>query len=235
MAFNFSPKIVTDGLVLYLDAANTKSYPGSGNTWRDLSKSQLNGTLTNGPTFNSDNGGSIVFDGSNDFINIGTNTTYYFNQTNPFTLSCWFKPIDLLSGITNTYALINRFNGNVLGNYILWIVDLKLQIYREVSPFNAAVSTTVLQNNNYYHCAAVYNGVDLRIYLNGLLDSNIVTSGNIAANQQNISLIVGSSQTNSGPSRAFKGNIYQTLIYNRSLSASEVLQNYNATKTRFGL
>ena len=71
MAFNYSPNIITDGLVLYLDAANTKSYPGSGTTWRDLSKSQLNGTLTNGPTFNSSNGGSIVFDGVDDYVNLG--------------------------------------------------------------------------------------------------------------------------------------------------------------------
>jgi hypothetical protein len=63
MAFNYSPKIIQDGLVLYLDAANTKSYPTTGTTWTDLSRSGNNGTLINGPTFNSGNGGSIVFDG----------------------------------------------------------------------------------------------------------------------------------------------------------------------------
>ena len=68
MATNYSPSIVTDGLVLCLDAANTKSYPGSGTTWTDISGRGNNGTLTNGPTFSSDDGGSIVVDGSNDFI-----------------------------------------------------------------------------------------------------------------------------------------------------------------------
>ena len=71
MAFNYSPKISTDGLVLCLDAANTKSYSGSGTVWSDLSRGGNNGTLTNGPTFNSGNGGSIVFDGVNDYVDCG--------------------------------------------------------------------------------------------------------------------------------------------------------------------
>jgi hypothetical protein len=68
MAFYYSPKIVTDGLVLYLDAGNQLSYPGSGTTWTDLSRSQTNGTLVNGPTFNTGSLGSIVFDGVDDFL-----------------------------------------------------------------------------------------------------------------------------------------------------------------------
>ena len=67
MALHHSPRIVTSGLVLALDAADRNSYPGSGTTWTDLSGNANNGTLTNGPTFNSANGGSIVFDGTNDF------------------------------------------------------------------------------------------------------------------------------------------------------------------------
>ena len=108
MAFNYSPNIITDGLVLYLDAANTKSYPGSGTTWRDLSKSQLNGTLTNGPTFNSANGGSIVFDGTNDYVdNIGDLSSFSFIQnTNIFSVSFWFK-VDII----NTE---NRLMGNTI-------------------------------------------------------------------------------------------------------------------------
>ena len=69
MAFNYSPKIVTNGLVLCLDAGNVKSYVSGSTTWTDLSPTQKNGILTNGPTFNSSNGGSIVFDGVDDYIN----------------------------------------------------------------------------------------------------------------------------------------------------------------------
>jgi hypothetical protein len=66
MAFNYSPKIVTDGLVLYLDAANSKSYVSGSTTWSDLSRGGNNGTLTNGPTYSSAKGGIIILDGSND-------------------------------------------------------------------------------------------------------------------------------------------------------------------------
>ena len=68
MAFNYSPKVVTDGLVLYLDAANPNSYASGSTSWNDISRGGNNGTLFNGPTFNAGNGGSILFDGIDDFI-----------------------------------------------------------------------------------------------------------------------------------------------------------------------
>ena len=68
MSTKYSPKIVTDGLVLCLDAANSKSYPGSGTSWNDLSRNNNTGTLTNGPTYTSSFGGSSVFDGTNDYV-----------------------------------------------------------------------------------------------------------------------------------------------------------------------
>ena len=85
MAFNYSPKIVTDGLVLCLDAGNPNSYPGSGNTWTDLSRGRNNGTLTNGPTFDSGNGGSIVFDGSTKRATLTTP----FGKSGFTTISIW--------------------------------------------------------------------------------------------------------------------------------------------------
>lgn len=75
MAFSFSPRAVTNGLILSLDAANTRSYPGSGTVWTDLSRSGINGTLTNGPTFNTANGGNIVLDGTDDYVNCSNSST----------------------------------------------------------------------------------------------------------------------------------------------------------------
>jgi len=86
--FSHSPKIVTDGLVLALDAGNTKSYPGSGTTWFDRSGNARNGTLTNGPTFSSANGGSIVFDGVDDYVSCGNPSIFQINQG---TISAWVK------------------------------------------------------------------------------------------------------------------------------------------------
>ena len=87
MGFYRGPKIVTNGLVLYLDAANKKSYPGTGTTWTDLSGLGNNGTLTNGPTFNSANGGSIVFDGVDDYVSVANNSSL---NASTQTVSVWY-------------------------------------------------------------------------------------------------------------------------------------------------
>ena len=100
MSLFHSPRIVTDGLVLCLDAGNTKSYPGSGTTWTDLSGRRNNGTLTNGPTFDSANGGSIVFDGTNDTVSIPASANQVFG-TGDYTLEWWSKTSDTDGG----YAL----------------------------------------------------------------------------------------------------------------------------------
>ena len=87
MGLSHSPRIVTDGLVFCVDAGDKMSYPGAGTTWTDLSKNRNNGTLTNGPTFNSANGGSIVFDGTNDYANMSNfNFFNYCDYNKPFSL-----------------------------------------------------------------------------------------------------------------------------------------------------
>ncbi len=104
MGLAHSPRTVTDGLVLALDAGNTKSYPGSGTAWTDLIGSN-NGTLTNGPTYNSDNGGSIVFDGTNDYVTISDDSDFTFG-TGDLTVEAWFKP-DLSATVTNYHTIIS--------------------------------------------------------------------------------------------------------------------------------
>jgi hypothetical protein len=108
MAFNYSPRIVTDGLVLYLDAANPRSYPGSGTTWSDLSRGGNNGVLTNGPTFNSANNGSIVFDGTNDFIQCSNRTTINLGLT--------IETVIKTTSSTSTKSYIGDASNNVVGD-----------------------------------------------------------------------------------------------------------------------
>ena len=95
MGVSGGPDIIQDGLVFEVDASDRNSYPTTGTTWFDLSGNRNNGTLTNGPTFNSANGGSIVFDGTNDFVNCGTSFT---NLTTQLSINLWGKingsPID---------------------------------------------------------------------------------------------------------------------------------------------
>lgn len=111
MAFHYSPKIVTEGLVFYVDAANPKSFVNGNTTWNDLSRSGNNGTLTNGPTFDSSNGGSISFDGLNDYVDT---STINFGQV--YTLNFWVKLNDLASrvwvgGVNTSQYHMNFLNG----------------------------------------------------------------------------------------------------------------------------
>ena len=103
MAVGYNPKIVTDNLILALDAANIKSYPGSGTTWTDLSGKGNNGTLVNGPTFNSGNSGSIEFDGTNDSISLGPQINSDITETD-ITVSFWTY-LDTTSG-DKSFAVI---------------------------------------------------------------------------------------------------------------------------------
>jgi hypothetical protein len=230
MAFNYSPKIVTDGLVLYLDAANTRSYVSGSTTWTDLSRNGVNGTLVNGPTFNSANGGSIVFDGSNDYVNTVTATFLGINSTStPFTISVWFKT----SGVTE-YYLFDNYNGS--NNISLRVDAGVLEVYMAASisgVINAVRFGSGYNNNVWHNFTITWNGSNLlTAYANSInIGNNITTlSGSFESNAE---FRIGNRPSSPGP--FFVGNISQVSIYNRILSTSEIRQNYNATKTRFGL
>ncbi len=128
MSFNYSPRIITDGLVLYLDAANTRSYPGSGTAWNDLSRSGNNGTLVNGPTFNSANLGSIVFDGTNDYSEVTSrNTNLEFQPTSGYSCMVFYK--STATSTTNGALISNMINQSPYQGWDLW--------------FNTSISNTI--------------------------------------------------------------------------------------------
>jgi hypothetical protein len=232
MAFNYSPKIVTDGLVLYLDAANTRSYPGVGTTWSDLSRSGNNGSLINGPTFNSGNGGSIVFDGSNDYVDCGVSNIPL--PTN-VTLTAWinqstlvgYKNIVTKEGATQTdldYGLTTSPNGNLY----FWFHNGSYRIHE-------TLTNNINSTNVWYSVTSVFSDTNntVQLYANGIQIYNQTESTSLLAHTNSKLLVGWRNSLASGQS--FQGNIAQTLIYNRALSATEIRQNYNATKTRFGL
>ena len=238
MATYYSPKIVTNGLVFYVDAANNKSYPGSGTAWGDLSGNGNNGTLTNGPTFTSSFGGSIVFDGTDDIVTISNPATIR-NQN--FAFSVWVNPLTQNTAIISMIDFDHTSSpaqGWVLQSesattnryyYLAWHDGTQFQ---PVSGFGASlgiqVTTSAWQNIVYSK-----NGTSLLGYLNGAQVYNRTgTNSNvnyIASRNLRIGSCIGAA------SRAFKGNISHFSIYNRALSEIEVLENYNASKTRFGL
>jgi hypothetical protein len=250
MAFNYSPKIITDGLVLYLDAANTRSYPGTGTTWSDLSRGGNNGVLTNGPTFNSANGGSIVFDGVDDYVNsIGTTSTFdYFCSIGTFSIGFWLNP--------NAINVRAFFIGNTLTN-------------TEKGWFIAVEYGATDYGNNCIRFHAAGNATNTRLIAGSTNDSTVttgwkhyfytVTNGNYIG-QWYINGVSSTTTTRVGTGNADQGAYYSgplartlnigrsnytstvlplagrisnVLVYNRQLSAAEVLQNYNATKGRY--
>jgi hypothetical protein len=229
--------IVTNGLVLYLDASNTKSYVSGSTTWNDVSRSGNTGTLTNGPTFNSGNGGSIVFDGSNDFVNLGN--ILNFERIDSFTFSTWVKvndvstPRPFISKTSNT-SLVGYFFGANTDNSIIFILRNTIntnQLFISTSSF----SFTNIWKNFTVTYDGSSNPSGVSIYVNSILQSNIITTNNLTSTIVNNDNLNIGARTSTGGLSYFFGNISQTSIYNRALSASEVLQNYNATKSRFGL
>jgi hypothetical protein len=213
MAYFHSPRIVTDGLILALDAANTKSYPGSGTTWFDLSGNGNNGTLTNGPTFSSDNGGSIVFDGVNDYVQFSTVSA----QT-----ICFFGRMD--AGIPSLAGLVcTSANGD---GALRTDPTGTFRVSPDANDFhNGFVSSFMINGisnltNNGAGGFTIPNGRSL------FQNFYVGTIGN-ARNLSTISHIFNN--------RVFKGRVYAVYLYNRALTNAELLQNYNATKGRYGL
>ncbi len=233
MATNYNPAIVTDGLVLCLDAANTKSYPGSGTTWTDVSGNGNNtGTLTNGPTFDSGNKGSIVFDGSNDYVEA---SAVLSAGQQKYTLSAWWNITNNPSGaqvvmeqnssssITHRRACILITSGGV------WGFNGQSNDNHDEVPIRVGQWV-----NGVVTIDTTAGSSGLKLYENGSLYFTGSTSGGISnLNVGTHAFAIGHKISNGG--EHFQGKISCVSVYSRVLTATEVLQNYNALKGRFGL
>ena len=223
-----SPPIVTSGLVLNLDAANTKSYPRSGTVWRDLSGNNNSGNLVNGPTYNSQNGGSIVFDGVDDFVS-GSIINSTLLTTNGTTVEAWVKHNALSNTVqryvstfpTGTEQAVIRFDGPVGPNTLRFYIVT-------TTGYKFLNSSNQIFINNWYHVVGTWNGTTQSLYKNG----NLL----VAANQTG-TLVTGSviDYYVSLLSESLNGFMPVARIYNRALTPTEVQQNYNAQKSRFNL
>ena len=236
MATKYSPKTVTNGLVLSLDAANNKSYPKSGTTWSDLSGNGNTGTLTNGPTFSAGNLGSIVFDGTNDYVDtVNTETTFQFANVT-FTVSLWIKT-NATSGVIISKGATASTAGWMFQFDSAGTVSGTTKGSDGTNTYNRT-STATVNNNTWRNIVAVYttNTTTLAsnttsIYIDGVLSNGTGTLGGLVYATTTDTVQIGRR-----PSGAYwSGSVSNLLIYNRALTAAEILQNYNATKSRFGL
>jgi hypothetical protein len=215
-----APSIVTSGLVMRLDAGNASSYPGSGTTWTDLSGQGNNATLTNGPTYDSGNGGSIIFDGSDDYA--PTTANGFSFGSSPGTISCWAKTATILGSWSWIFAYgtpslgASRFLGINGSDYY-------------VGGYGADITASGVPLNTWFNMVGVYDGTNASMYINGTL-----VSGPTPQSWNTVSSVsVVGRQTNN--SEYWNGNIAQVLVYDRDLTAGEILQNFNVDKSRFGL
>jgi hypothetical protein len=222
MALSHSPSIVTDGLVLCLDAANTKSYPGTGTGWNDLSQNSFVGTMVNGITFSSSNLGSIVFDGTDDYVTIPHNSAFNFNTS--LSLSFWFKTSVGTEKYLTTksddsfYVAIGTVSPGKLSTWL-----------NGTSPGGWKSSTASVDTNQWVNGVVTYNGSSVFIYINGSLDSSFGGSGGVSTGTSP----VGIGYRNSA--YFFNGSIANVMFYNINLSASQIAQNFNALRGRFGI
>jgi hypothetical protein len=242
MAFNYSPKVVTNGLVLYLDAANPKSYVSGSTAWGDLSRSGNNGTLTNSPTYSTANGGIIVFDGTDDFSSTPDHPSLNFGS-GAFTIECFFRPKITQSG-GNFPAVLNKSTGDftspiagVTGWILYWQTTSFVYRFQLGDGTPGAVNTISypesISNDNTWRCLSVTvppSGSSIIGYHNG--SSVTTTTRTLGSTNINVALTIATWRQ---VTRELNTDVGIARIYNRSLSAQEILQNYNATKTRFGL
>lgn len=232
MSYNNGPKIITNQLVLLLDSANTKSYPGTGTAWNDLSGNGNNGTLTNGPTFNTSNQGSIVFDGTNDYVECPNLSNII---TGSFSISAWVNWTNISSpSIQKIIHIQNSTREINLDNYNGGSGSKKIHFYTSATSSTNNVLTTgeTALSNVWYYIVGVYNDT-LKfkyLYVNGILKNSASTTVKISWPNSNTR--IGYRLNNTEP---FNGKINHIKIYNTNLSQSDILQNYNAIKGRFGL
>lgn len=245
------PNIVTNGLCLWLDAGRSFSYydvnyydcgygcqyyasnPGCTNCnsiWNDLSPTYARGTLINGPTFNTANGGAIVFDGTNDYVSISSITNQPSSQ---ITCDAWINPTEPVSTGTVRGGVISATNTTYLGIFnsadggsthsLHWANTTNIS-----RPSSAHGN---IPNNTWTHIAGTYDGSTSRAYVNGVEVWSASQTGTISST----SYVVGTyGQGLTDGVHNFQGRISIARIYTRGLSGSEIIQNYNSERGRFG-
>ena len=210
-----------NGLVLCLDAANTKSYPGSGTTWTDLSGNGNTGTLVNTPTYSGVNGGTLSFNGSSQYVNCGNATNL---QITVGTISAWFNANNGNSGYNGIIAKQNA--------WALFVADNILNTFDWGNGVERSTGITV-GNSTWNYAAMTFTETvgtpsnNAIIYLNG----NPVLTTTVRHSNHTVQVQIGEANF----SQLFGGNIAQASVYNRVLTAAEIQQNYNALKSRFSI
>ena len=224
MGFYRGPNIVTDGLVFAMDPGSERSYPGSGTTTTNIING-ASGTLTNGVAYVTNNGGAFDFDGTDDFILFPDDTNLNL-QT--LTMESWCYPNDNNNIVNQNGFLFEK--GLVNTQYANFFEGTNF-IFRTMGGGNTdlAVASSLFSANSWNHIVCTYGSSTKKIYINGVQANTVTYTGTIGTNANGPRIGAHSS------GYYLDGEIAASRVYNKALTAAEVLQNFNAQKSRFGL
>ena len=225
MAYHHGPRLVTDSLLLALDAANARSYTFGGTTWADLSGNGNSGSLINGPAYNNTNIGSIFFNGINSYVNTVNNTTL------DFTLECWINTTTSSLAGTQAYQgnpLISAYSGSGTNSFVLSVLNNQAAFFTGNAD-SSITGSSLLNTGNWNHIVAIRSGNTgvKTLYVNGVLEATGTSSTTVLNAYPNIN--IGGNAVD----KFFNGNIANIKTYSRILSVTEITQNYNALFPRF--
>lgn len=226
MSLFHGPATVLSGLILYLDAANPKSYTGSGTQWSDLSGLANQASMVNTPTYSASGPSRFAFNGSNQYATVANYaTSFAFTTSTPFSILTWIR----LSSINSNYkAVVNSSNSTGAWNYGLYVSNTN-KIYTGYNN-NGYEAGPALSAAVWYHATLTYASSTHSLYLNSSFQGSTSLGIDSSASQ---TLAIGRKGATSAD--YFLGDIAEVQIYNRALSAQEIIQNYNATRGRYGL
>jgi len=230
------PNIIEDGLVLCLDAGNTKSYPGTGTTWTDLTRGGNTGTLS-GPAFSSANRGYFTCNGTSNYVlanNTSLNSKFSSTSVSHF---IWFYPTSagqIVSELGQTTINANWHDSNI---EISTGGAVSFGTWANIFPYTNKVTSSNLSFNTWYYMGFSYNGTTLTAYINGspIGTTNFTRQAPYNNGYQTHYALCATDSTNMGTGGYAGGQIGSFVVYNRALAATEVLQNFNAIRGRYDI
>ena len=243
---NGGRRVVVDNLIYYVDAANPVSYISGNTECNDLSITSSNGLLENGVDYELDNKGAWVFDGINDKIVSELKDPFNFGVSDPFSIDLWFNPIDTsINSMLVSKWKPNDSSTTTRGYYLGLIllgspsrVKLRFSFFKTNTEFIAFNIEEVILDNTWYHAVLTYDGSGnasgSNIYLDGSLRAKTISRDNLVSPATtDVNLQVGGQGNSFSGFFGLKGYISNVKVYNKELTPSEVLQNYNVLKYRF--
>jgi hypothetical protein len=239
--YEYDVPIVTDGLIFNLDAGNLLSYAGSGNSWVDVTKNNNIGLLVNGPTYSGAGASSYLnFDGTNDYISVSSSPSTFTYNRSSFTVGGW---TNMTSLPVSYYGVIlskwntgggndNEFILNTTdGNKFIFGVDFDDNLTPDAQGNDYVISNTTISANTWYYVVATFDNGLLKLYVNGIFESSIGASYTTVKTNTNSSLNIGRFGT-TFYSIGRRGIVH---LYNRALRSSEIYQNFNVMRSRYGI